>query len=534
MKLKIALLVSAVSLLVLLGLAYLPYRQWTESGAGDRVWHHELAADADLTIGTTSVPADGIVDETFASHLPLVIIDTHGEEIVNYKYFDVDTDSFIYQEGVDPYVDIQISFIDNSSHVNTLSDSPTMVSDGRIKIRGNSSASPDRAKKQYLLKLENTSGEKNSLPVLGMDPSDTWIINGTMTDRSYIRNYITFNTAGELDPFTPDIRMCEVVLKQGDQYEYIGLYGVYEKIEQGVGRVDMPPVSNPISISDRSYILLRDRMETDGYSMAVWSTQNQRSTNWINLEYPSPENITDEYWEYIQQDIQKIEDALYSDNQEKFLQYRSLLDVDSFVDYYIINEFFANYDAGWNSTYMYKTASGKVAIGPVWDFDGAMDNYETILLQIDAFAFDEAPWFDRLILDPYFSEKVVVRYQQLRDGILSSDTISRQIDAAAAFLEYPAKRDMSRWEDLNTYDLAIIEDSHLEVEIDRNTGTFEGEVQRVKDILVLHGEFMDQSLSAHLSENASSMTVSASLAGWLVIVVFFVSAILIQRLRKGQ
>lgn len=106
MKLKIALLVSAVSLLVLLGLAYLPYRQWTESGAGDRVWHHELAADADLTIGTTSVPADGIVDETFASHLPLVIIDTHGEEIVNYKYFDVDTDSFIYQEGVDPYVDI--------------------------------------------------------------------------------------------------------------------------------------------------------------------------------------------------------------------------------------------------------------------------------------------------------------------------------------------------------------------------------------------------------------------------------------------
>ena len=50
------------------------------------------------------------------------------------------------------------------------------------------------------------------------------------------------------------------------------------------------------------------------------------------------------------------------------------LDMDSFVDFFIINEFFASYDAGQHSTYMYKSAEGKLTMGPYWDFDGAMDN----------------------------------------------------------------------------------------------------------------------------------------------------------------
>lgn len=532
MKCRIALLVTAVSVLLLMGLNLLWYQQAGEEEIPQRVWHHELAAQADTTLGTVSVPADGMVNENFATHLPLVIIDTFGEEIVNYKYYDLETDSFIYQQGIDPYISMKISIVDHPEMVNTLSDEPTMSALGRIKIRGNSSAVLSRAKKQYLLKLEDENGDNLPLEILGMEASDTWILNGTLTDRSYLRNYLAFNTAGELDPYTPDIRMCEVVLKTRDEYEYLGLYGMYEKIEQGEGRVDIPAVSNPISIEDRSYILQRDRKDPDSYSMAVWSTENQRGNNWISLEYPSPENITEEYWEYIQNDIRQIEEILYSEDKVEFLRYPTVLDVDSFVDYFILNEFFSNYDAGWNSTFLYKTQEGKVAVGPVWDFDGAMDNYDTQLMEINAVAFSDAPWFRQLLRSESFVNKVEQRYRELRAGLLSDENIQQKIQAAARFLAYPAQRDRSRWEEANVYDLGSLQEEDTDLWIQRDQGSWQSEVQRMQDVLQTHGDYLDNNLAIVLEGYVEQTPAVITVGGWLIIAAFFVSIILIQRVRK--
>ena len=66
---------------------------------------------------------------------------------------------------------------------------------------------------------------------------------------------------------------------------------------------------------------------------------------------------------------------LYSQDEALFKTYDRYIDVDSFVDYFLLNEFFGNYDAGNHSTYMYKESGGKLHIGPVWDFDQAMNNY---------------------------------------------------------------------------------------------------------------------------------------------------------------
>ena len=150
-------------------------------------------------------------------------------------------------------------------------------------------------------------------------------------------------------------------LKKGDKYEYMGLYGLYEKIERGEGRLELDKNSG--------YLLLRDRLDPDVLHMPVWSTEHKNKYNWINLEYPSSERITQQQWSSIQNDIRKVEDCLYSSDRNQFLEYRSLLDIDSFVDYFIINEFFTNYDAGWNSTFLYKDRDGKIHIGPFWDLD---------------------------------------------------------------------------------------------------------------------------------------------------------------------
>lgn len=539
-KFGIGLFVVAACVLALLGIGFVQYTISGTPQKTERVWHHEIAAEADVTLGTDSVPDDFMVDGSFTSHLPLVIIDTFGQEIADYKYYDPETFSFILPEGVDPYAQMQISVIDNPDFVNTLSDTPSYVSEGKIKVRGNSSSK--YAKKQYLLKLQDEDGDKSPISMLGMDQSDTWILNGTMIDRSYLRNYVSLNIAGELNSFTPDIRMCEVVFKNGDQYEYMGLYGMYEKVEQGEGSIDIPPVSNPISVSDRSYVLLRDRMDPTTKSMEVWSTNHLTEAdtghsvgeNWINLEYPSASKITEEYWAYIESDIDHIEEALYSDETDTFLQYRNLLDVDSFIDYAIINEFFLNYDAGWNSTFLYKNEEGTVSIGPVWDFDTAIDNYEASAADLNEFPFFISPWYERLVRDKDFVTRLMQRYTELRKTVLSDENIMEKISQAEIFLEKPASRDNSRWADLNTKVLAPDEDKDTGLTIDRQSDTYEEEIQRFQDILLIHAEKMDENLYNYLSGYFVPLELHVSIAGWLLIILFFVSVVLVERVRKGQ
>ncbi len=109
---------------------------------------------------------------------------------------------------------MQISLIDNENMVNHLGDVPSEVSYGKMKIRGNTSSSQTYPKKQYLIKLLTEDEEPNIVGMLGMTASDTWILNGTQLDKSYLRNYISMNTAGEISAYTPDIRFCEMVLKR--------------------------------------------------------------------------------------------------------------------------------------------------------------------------------------------------------------------------------------------------------------------------------------------------------------------------------
>ena len=51
-----------------------------------------------------------------------------------------------------------------------------------------------------------------------------------------------------------------------------------------------------------------------------------------------------------------------------------MIDVDSFVDYFIINELSSNADAGNYSTYIYKGTDNLYRMC-VWDFNNACNNY---------------------------------------------------------------------------------------------------------------------------------------------------------------
>ncbi len=56
----------------------------------------------------------------------------------------------------------------------------------------------------------------------------------------------------------------------------------------------------------------------------------------------------------------------------------------------------------------------------------------------------------------------------------------------------------------------------------------------MKDALMLHGEYMDKHLYSELSPQVNHAPVQFSFGGWLFIIAFFVSVILVQRYRKGD
>ena len=502
-------------------------------------YQHEIEADSDSSIGTLDVPADFKVDENFQSHLPLVIIDLKGNRIPNVYMFTVDGKGKTYSpEGLinpNPWAEMTISIIDNDNNVNTLKDDPSIVNNGLIKLRGMTSRKYE--KKQYGIKLMD--GELESeISVMGMEADEDWVLSNSIADMSGIRNYMAMNIGSHLFEYNPDVRYCEVIFKDGDTYTYQGLYLMQEKIKQGNGRVDIEDFDE--EASNLSYVVCRDRYDTTKTTLSTWASDQQLCYGYFTVTYPKEEMLTDSVVSRIETELSQIEYCLYSDDYNEFLEYEKYLDVDSFVDYFIINEFFGNYDAGNNSTYYYKTAEGKLAIGPLWDYDGCFDNWHLTISNYDAASFVYQPWFEKLLQDEKFQEKIVERYKELRKTILSEEFVYNFIDETVAYLGNAKSRDYVRWTDAynRNHLLQDLENDDGFV-IDRNSKSVEEEVLRIKDTIRLHGNWLDENLEVTLSyctkkDVAQARKVDRGYIAIAGIAAFFIMVILLSRYVKGE
>lgn len=501
-----------------------------------RVFQHELAPDADPNLGLAEIPPDHMVDESFVSHLPLIVIDTGGEKLIDYsKIYDAETDSFHDPAGVELLQPVTLSFIDHENHVNSLADIPEMKSAATLKIRGNTSASSRFPKKQFSIRLLDTEKNENPLPLLGMDSGGKWVLNATVIDGSYLRNYLAMNMGALLFPYTPDMRFCEVIVKKGSGYEYHGLYILYEAVGRGKGRID---ISGYAPKDDyHSYILRRDRYDEKETMLHTYGLENGYYTTCFEVQYPGKTRITQETVDQIQEEINLIERALYADDEESFLQYRNYLDLDSFVDYFVVNEMFGNYDAGLHSTYLYKEAGGKLAMAALWDYDMVLDNWDKGLFNIRETALDYQPWFDRLMLDDEFVRRVNRRYQTLRTIIYTDDELLNFIKDAEDFLGNAVRRDQSRWDGEYMSPVMDLTDQNSGLLIQRQKETLEEEIQRLEDVL-LHLHYLDDTpWQAVYGENAMvrghRFHGLRELTAVLFFLSFFVSIVLVQRYRKG-
>ena len=363
------------------------------------------------------------------SHLPLVILHADGNVIPGVNREDSRRLTCSY------------TIIDHKNGVNRSTDAPTMEGLADINIRGNSSR--EFPKKQYGFRLVDSQGEPAPASVMGMPEGSAWVLNGSWIDRSMLRNYMMYNICGEFMPYSPRVRFCEVFVTNADKEPvYQGVYTMMEKIRVEEDRVRLSDY-DPKYAAAPFLVQLNSHIDHDPIRR-LYSEHERPSI--FDLEYPKSDEITPESLRYIEQNLLTLDKLLLDSTKSRDWSWlEDTLDLDSFVDYFLVNEFFQNYDAARRSTYMYRDLDGKYHMGPVWDFDGICNNYIGIQFPLSELTITRQFYYVQLTQSPEFLARCITRYGALRDSWLSDEYLLNYIDQAAAYLDGPGRRNSLLW-----------------------------------------------------------------------------------------
>ncbi len=441
------------------------------------------------------IPCSEHNEDVFCTHLAIIDIDTNGQIIPGRDIADSITGQTIYREttpdGKDEIV-AKIKTIAKTGENHHLTDKADLESDAVIHVRGRSSRKFDKL--GYSIDLIDEKGEDNDLEFLGMDAHSEWALHGPFLDKSLIRNYMWYNIGGEIMEYAPNCRFCEVFING----EYMGLYLAVEKITAGENRTRLNLKKNSKDNSFSGYMIKYDSpSETDVKNVVPLTDRIKILEKHMTVAYPKGLNISRELADEINKEFSQFEKALYSyDYDDDELGYRSYIDMQSFVDFFLINELTCNYDAGNRSTYFYKDLGGKYKTC-IWDFDAACGNYIQETPETD-FNLIHRPWFSQMILDEEYTEAIIKRYWELRETFFSEEYLMNYIDETVRYLGPAIDRNWGKWG--YTFDETYL----MLLPIERNLHSYDEAVTQMKDFLKRRIEWMDKNIDSIRRYSAES------------------------------
>lgn len=464
---------------VLMLLTVLLTSAWSDEGPANRVHQHLTARQPDA-----GCDCDG---SELCTHLPLVLIDTGGQEIPGKVTGQTDdfgeTINTLAADGRD-VIDVSFVVVDNQTRNNHPSDEATLTTTAQIRVRGHSSRQFEKS--PYQLDFVDENGEAAPAAVMGMPAHSEWVLYGPYLDKSLVRNYMWYNIAGEVMEWAPNVRYCELILNG----EYRGLYLMVETITDGEDcRLNLSTTEQ--NVKTTGYLLRGDRttQEDLGGQRDIYTYLERMLTlrTDILIKYPGRSSLTQELRQEIELDYAAFEKALYSyDYDTDDYGYWNYIDVDNFVDYFLINEFSLNVDAGRYSTYIYKDLSGKFKLA-VWDFNNACDNFPTDPLTPDQINMVSHTWYFMLCKSEDFVERLLDRYDELRASVLNETYLLNYIDETLAYLGPAVERNNQRWND------AMTQWEPLTPE-ERNLHSHEEAVDQLKEWLYERGIWLDENI----------------------------------------
>lgn len=450
-----------------------------ENGRRNRIHQHlDAPVKEEDTQGTT----------VFSTHLPLVEIDTGGQIIPGKAILDESGEIISYtttESGADR-ISAHMDIVDHETIYNHVGDTPTISTDIEIHVRGRSSRTFDKS--SYAIRLQNPDGSNNPQAVMGMDAHHEWALYGPYLDKTLLRNYMWYNIGGEIMDYAPNVRFCEVLLNG----EYQGVYVILENITAGN---DGARLNLTVNAKDNTFsgYLLRLDLEITGdedtqKDINHFTSYTKRTQQELEIIYPGGSNLTPEIAAEICQDFSDFEKALYSyDYDDQKYGYPASIDTESFIDYFLINEFTCNYDAGWLSTYIYKDISGKYRMC-LWDMNSACDNYQEGQIDSQSFQMQNCLWYFMLMKDEDFTDALIDRYWELRKTYFNEDYLDCYIDETVAYLGDAVARNYEVW------GYSFEPEHDLLLPSDRNPRSYEESIAQLKSFFKKRIAWMDENI----------------------------------------
>ena len=274
-------------------------------------------------------------------------------------------------------------------------------------------------KKGYQIKFEDKTS------VLGMGKAKKWVLLANAADETLMRNMLAYELASDLGmEFGTDFAYVDLWING----EYRGNYILGEKIEIGSSRVDLTDDNGTIFEQDQGFY----------YEEDYWLF-NERSGKYFTVKESNADTddaaVMQVIMDSFQDSLNKVMTYLYDTHPEEVTleQLGTMMDVDSFAKFYLINEFTCNKESTASSFYWYKDGLDDILHGgPIWDFDSSMGNEK-----------NEAPYymenhvlFNRLLTCPAFYNRAVEIYQQNKEAFVkmasNAELLKAQIDLSAS------------------------------------------------------------------------------------------------------
>ena len=401
-------------------------------------------------------PGEGDDSQLFQlTNLPLVVVNTDGMRMMQSKDDKVNSTVHIISDG-----------------------GTSLLSKKDTECKGRGNASWNFPKKPMRLKFPKKQTVLPDAPA----KCKKWTLINNYGDKSLMRNKIAFHMSRGIGlSYTPYCQFVDLIFNG----EYQGCYQLCDQVEVNPGRVEITEMT-PDDIEGEAL--------TGGYFIEIDAYANQEAS-WfeslrgipVTIKSPDDDEITPEQSAYIKDYFNKFETAVFTYGfTSETTGYRKYLNLDSFLQYFIVGELDGNTDYFW-SIYMSKErGEEKFVVGPVWDVDLGFDN--------DYRTYPIANKTDFIYRSGGSVASSAVK--RLVDRILVSDTKARErlkylwsdarvnrhynptyycklVDRYAEQLAQSQELNFKRWNILG-------ESVHMNPAV---SGSYEGEVQRVKDYL---------------------------------------------------
>ncbi|MBQ3711920.1 MAG: CotH kinase family protein [Bacteroidales bacterium] len=317
-------------------------------------------------------------------------------------------------------------------------------------IRGRGNATWNSfPKKPYRIKLNEKA------PMFGLPKNKDWILVANYADKSLLRNTVAMKVSEILEfSWTPAIFDVEVYLNES----YLGLYNFMDHKEVAKHRVDITPPGPNDNSGDAV---------TGDYYLEIEEAQDEKCCWWTDMGVPmmfkDPEEPTSAQRSYVKNYFKSFENALkssyYADPASGYARY---IDVDSWVNNYIIQELTKNVDGNLRkSTFITKEKGKKLEMYHVWDFDftlgncdyfddyyGLTNTSEGWFIRYNGRGGYGTGWYYYLMKDPAFLAKVKARWNEVYPKL---SEVPAYIDSCYERVKEAADRNFDRWPILYTY-----------------------------------------------------------------------------------